>query len=84
MPRFFNYEQKKSSGRHLRSNSNNSLFEALDVVQRAISNATKLKIDGFHLIASSKGERLLYRYIHVSGKKYCLMDPYNLKSNKCK
>ena len=33
MPRFFNYEQKKSSGRHLRSSSNNPLFEALDVVQ---------------------------------------------------
>ncbi len=33
MPRFFNHEQKKSSGRHLRSSSNNLLFEALDVVQ---------------------------------------------------
>ena len=33
MPRFFNYEQKKSSGQHLRSSSNNPLFEALDIVQ---------------------------------------------------
>ncbi|KAF0541193.1 transient receptor potential cation channel subfamily a member 1-like [Gigaspora margarita] len=41
---------------------------------------TKLKIDRFHLIASSKGERLLYRYDHSSGKKYCLMDSYNLKT----
>ncbi|KAF0524634.1 hypothetical protein F8M41_015088 [Gigaspora margarita] len=39
----------------------------------------KLKIDGFHLIASSKGESLLYRYIQVSDKKY-LMDPYILKN----
>ena len=33
MPRYFNYNQKKSSGRHLRGSSDNPLFEALDVVQ---------------------------------------------------
>ncbi|KAF0541197.1 transient receptor potential cation channel subfamily a member 1-like [Gigaspora margarita] len=40
---------------------------------------TKLVIDRFHLIAYSKGERLLYQYIQKSVKKYSLMDPYNLK-----
>ncbi|RIB06377.1 hypothetical protein C2G38_2217298 [Gigaspora rosea] len=42
---------------------------------------TKLFIDRFHLIASSKGERLLYRYISISGRLvFNLMDSYNLKN----
>ncbi|KAF0461569.1 transient receptor potential cation channel subfamily a member 1-like [Gigaspora margarita] len=44
------------------------------------SFSTKLRIDRFHLIASSKGERLLYRYIHRSVEKYSLMDSYNLQN----
>ncbi|RIB28349.1 hypothetical protein C2G38_2137371 [Gigaspora rosea] len=43
-------------------------------------STTKLAIDRFHLIASQKGERLLYRYIQISGMKYNLMDPYSLKN----
>ncbi|RIB11421.1 hypothetical protein C2G38_2250159 [Gigaspora rosea] len=39
---------------------------------------TKLAIDRFHLIASNKGERLLYRYIQKSVKQFRLMDPYSL------
>ncbi|KAF0452879.1 hypothetical protein F8M41_001860 [Gigaspora margarita] len=42
---------------------------------------TKLKIDKFHFIASSKGERLLYGHINIPGKYiFSLMDPYNLKN----
>ncbi|KAF0333071.1 transient receptor potential cation channel subfamily a member 1-like [Gigaspora margarita] len=40
-----------------------------------------LEIDKLHLIASKKGERLLYRCINKSGKyNFNLMDPYNLKN----
>ncbi|CAG8602395.1 35620_t:CDS:2, partial [Racocetra persica] len=39
---------------------------------------TMLVIDRFHLIASRKGERLLF----ISGKQYNLVDPYNLKHPK--
>ncbi|KAF0507607.1 transient receptor potential cation channel subfamily a member 1-like [Gigaspora margarita] len=42
---------------------------------------TKLKIDRLHLIASSKGERLLYSYVDFSGKyRFNLNDPYGLKN----
>ncbi|RIB00607.1 hypothetical protein C2G38_1146091 [Gigaspora rosea] len=41
-------------------------------------STTKLVIDRFHLIASKKGERLLYRYIQRSATKYNLLDPYSL------
>ncbi|KAF0511001.1 transient receptor potential cation channel subfamily a member 1-like [Gigaspora margarita] len=39
---------------------------------------TKLVIDRFHLIASQKGERLLF--INISKKRYSLLDPYYLKN----
>ncbi|KAF0541195.1 transient receptor potential cation channel subfamily a member 1-like [Gigaspora margarita] len=46
------------------------------------SFSTKLAIDRFHLIASSKGERLLFRYTNISGKSaFNLLDPYNLKNS---
>ncbi|KAF0511004.1 hypothetical protein F8M41_018350 [Gigaspora margarita] len=37
---------------------------------------TQLVIDRFHLIASQKGERLLY----IAGGQYNLMDPYSLET----
>ncbi|KAF0524643.1 transient receptor potential cation channel subfamily a member 1-like [Gigaspora margarita] len=39
---------------------------------------TKLEIDRFHLIASQKGERLLF--INISKRRYSLLDPYHLKN----
>ncbi|KAF0536923.1 transient receptor potential cation channel subfamily a member 1-like [Gigaspora margarita] len=50
------------------------------ILMKKIFSTKKLVIDRIHLIASQKGERLLYRYIQKSVMKYCLMDPYNLKN----
>ncbi|KAF0541200.1 transient receptor potential cation channel subfamily a member 1-like [Gigaspora margarita] len=67
-------ENKKSKETNL------YVFSTETGINLSTLNTKFFAIDRFHLIASSKGERLLYRSIQKSVKKYSLMDPYNLKN----
>ncbi|RIB11418.1 hypothetical protein C2G38_2042691 [Gigaspora rosea] len=54
------------------------VFSTETGINLAYLNSTKLGIDRFHLIASQKGERLLY--IDISKNRYNLLDPYNFNN----